>query len=160
MSLHWAVIRESYIQWTFDIWFFFLSFFWVKVRNVQAQVNFFFYILLQYFATSGPDLISLYLTSLIEDTIKWHKNSNCWIKSCLLMCSGNPHRNSLQGNLQIYNHSWHKCHLNPHCSTLRMPAESHDQFTAHPLTGLHPVLSAHWQTPCCVQTPSTQCNVE
>lgn len=23
----------------------------------------------------------------------------CWIKSCLLMCSGNPHRNSLQGNV-------------------------------------------------------------
>lgn len=61
-----------------------------------------------------------------------HRSTDCWIKSCLLMCSGNPHGNSLQGNLQFYNHSRQRCQRNPHGSTLGMPAESHDQLTARP----------------------------
>lgn len=74
-----------------------------------------------------------------------HQSTNCWIKSCLLMCSGNPHRNSLQGNLQIYNQSWQKCQLNPCGSTLRTPSKSHDQLPAHPFPQqvYHQVHPAH-----------------
>lgn len=61
-----------------------------------------------------------------------HQSVDCWIKSCLLMCSGNPHGNSLQGNLQFYNHSRQRCQRNPHGSTLGTPAESRDQLTARP----------------------------
>lgn len=57
----------------------------------------------------------------------------CWIKPCLLMCSGNPHRNRLQGNLQIYNQSWKKCPLlNQMVPQRGSPAESHEQLNAQP----------------------------
>lgn len=61
------------------------------------------------------------------------------------MCSGNPHRNSLQGSLQIYNQSWQKCQLNPCGSTLKTPSKSRDQLPARPFPQqvYHQVHPAH-----------------